>query len=64
LYSLFEAWDSFGKLLLPGYDVNLAYFTFFGELLFMLWLLFKGGKDQPQANHAPASPEGQPMPKD
>jgi len=34
--------DNFGKFLLPNYDLNIAMFTFIGELLFMLWLLFKG----------------------
>lgn len=48
--------DSFGKLLSPSYDMNLAFFTFIGEVLFMLWLLFKGGKDQPRDNLAPTSP--------
>lgn len=33
--------DTFGKFLLLNYDANIAMFTFFGELLFMLWLLFK-----------------------
>ena len=36
--------DSFGRLLIPTYDANIAYFTFIGELLFMLWLLWIGVK--------------------
>ena len=36
--------DIFGKFILPNYDIEIAMFTFIGELLFMLWLLFKGGK--------------------
>ena len=38
--------DNFGKLLFPNYDANIAMFTFIGEVLFMLWLLIKGVKDQ------------------
>ena len=34
--------DSFGALLLPNYEVNIAIFTFWGELLLPLWLLIKG----------------------
>lgn len=36
--------DSFGKFLVPNYDANIAMFTFIGEALFMLWLLFKGAR--------------------
>ena len=36
--------DSFGKFLLPGYNVEIAMFTFIGELIFMFWLLIKGVK--------------------
>jgi hypothetical protein len=36
--------DSFGKFLVPHYDANIAMFTFIGEVLFMLWLLFRGGR--------------------
>jgi hypothetical protein len=36
--------DSFGNFLVPNYDANIAMFTFIGEALFMLWLLFKGGR--------------------
>jgi hypothetical protein len=38
--------DSFAVFLFPDYDVTIAMFTFIGELLFMLWLLFKGVKAQ------------------
>lgn len=36
--------DSLGKILIPGYNVTIAMFTFIGELLFMFWLLIKGVK--------------------
>jgi len=36
--------DSFGKLLSPNYDTNIALFTFIGEVLLIFWLLIKGGK--------------------
>lgn len=36
--------DGFGMLLLPSYDVSIALFTFFGELLLMLWLLWGGAR--------------------
>ncbi|MEA2097184.1 MAG: DUF4386 domain-containing protein [Candidatus Cloacimonadota bacterium] len=36
--------DIFGKFILPNYVIEIAMFTFIGELLFMLWLLIKGGK--------------------
>lgn len=36
--------DIFGKSILSNYAIEIAMFTFIGELLFMLWLLFKGGK--------------------
>ncbi len=38
--------DSFGKFLLPGYGLTIAMFTFIGEVLFLLWLLIFGAKDQ------------------
>ena len=34
--------DSFAVLLLPGAEVNIATFTFWGEVLLPLWLLIKG----------------------
>jgi hypothetical protein len=34
--------DSFGGLLVAGYTINVAAFTFVGEALLMLWLLVKG----------------------
>ena len=36
--------DYFGKVVVPAYGLNLAMFTGWGELIFMFWLLFKGGK--------------------
>ena len=42
--------DSFGKFLVPNYSANIGMFTFFGELLLMLWLLWAGvrGLDRKQ----------------
>lgn len=34
--------DGLGKIFLPQYSANIAMFTFVGEPLFMLWLLWKG----------------------
>jgi hypothetical protein len=36
--------DSLGKFVFPGYNVEVSMVTFIGELVFMFWLLFKGGK--------------------
>ena len=36
--------DNFGELLLPNYDANIAMFTFIGEVILMLWLLWRGAK--------------------
>lgn len=36
--------DGSGRLLLPNYDVSIALFTGFGELLLMLWLLWGGAR--------------------
>jgi hypothetical protein len=36
--------DSFGKLLLPHYGIVISEFTFIGEVLLILWLLWKGIK--------------------
>ncbi len=36
--------DSFGKLLSPNYDANIAMFTFIGEVLLIFWLFIKGAK--------------------
>ena len=36
--------DSFVVFLLPNQEMTIAMFTFIGELLFMFWLLLKGGK--------------------
>jgi hypothetical protein len=36
--------DSFGKLLSPAYDANIALFTFIGEVLLIFWLFFKAAK--------------------
>ena len=36
--------DSTGKILLPGYDLNLAAYTFLGEVLLMGWLIWRGVK--------------------
>jgi hypothetical protein len=34
--------DSFGKFLLPNYNLTISLFTFIGEVLLLLWLLIKG----------------------
>jgi len=34
--------ESFSRFLLPNYEVNIAIFAFWGEVLFPLWLLIKG----------------------
>ena len=34
--------ESFAAFLFPSFDVNIALFTFWGEVLFPLWLLIKG----------------------
>jgi hypothetical protein len=36
--------DSFGRFLSPNYDVSITLVTFIGEMLLMLWLLWKGAK--------------------
>ncbi len=45
--------DNFVKFLLPNYDLNIATFVGWGELLFMLWLLLKGGKAEPSDDSTP-----------
>jgi len=44
--------DSFAIFLLPNYEVNIAIFTFWGEVLFPLWLLIKGVNVQQRDNRA------------
>jgi len=34
--------DTAGNLLLPDPEISIAMFTFVGELLLMVWLLFRG----------------------
>ncbi len=34
--------ESFAAFLFPSFEVNIALFTFWGEVLFPLWLLIKG----------------------
>jgi F0F1-type ATP synthase membrane subunit c/vacuolar-type H+-ATPase subunit K len=36
--------DSFGKFLVPNYNLTIAGFTFIGEVLLIFWLLWKGFK--------------------
>jgi hypothetical protein len=36
--------DGFGTLLSPAYSLNVAMFTFIGEVAFMFWLLIRGRK--------------------
>lgn len=36
--------DSLGPYMLPNADLEFTFYTFFGEVLFMLWLLIRGWK--------------------
>lgn len=45
--------DSFAQILLADYKLGIAAYTFFGEVVFLLWLLIMGVKTQP-GNTAPA----------
>jgi len=36
--------DKFGQFLSPGYDLNISVILGWGELIFVFWLLFRGGK--------------------
>jgi len=36
--------EYFGKFLFPNFSVPIGLVTAWGELLFMIWLLWKGGK--------------------
>lgn len=36
--------DGFGEVLIGGYSLGLARFTFIGEVALMIWLLIKGGR--------------------
>ncbi len=47
--------DSFGKFISPNYKIEVAIFTFIGEVLFLLWLLIKGAKDKLMDVHASVS---------
>jgi len=58
--------DSFGKILIPNYALNIAAFTFVGEVLLIFWLFWRAIKGFPseagipgahkRRNPAPASP--------
>ena len=39
--------DGWGKLLLPGYDLTLATFTFAGEVVLLVWLLWESARGFP-----------------
>jgi hypothetical protein len=52
LAGLGYAVDGFGKILSPVYSLNLAQFTFVGEVLLIFWLLWKGFKGFDQALEA------------
>ncbi|MDZ7693852.1 MAG: DUF4386 family protein [Balneolaceae bacterium] len=41
--------DSFGKMLLPGYQLTIGLYTFAGEILLIFWLLWIGIKEVPDA---------------
>jgi len=36
--------DSFGKILIPDYNISIGLFTFIGEVLLIFWLLWRGFK--------------------
>ena len=44
--------DGFGKTLSPDYNLNIAQFTFVGEVLLIFWLLWRGVKGFDQALEA------------
>ena len=44
--------DGFGKTLSPDYNLNIAQFTFVGEVLLIFWLLWRGFKGFDQALEA------------
>ncbi len=44
--------DGFGKLISPDYNLNIAQFTFVGEVLLIFWLLWRGFKGFDQALEA------------
>jgi hypothetical protein len=47
--------ESFAAFLFPNYEVNIALFTFWGEVLLPLWLLIKGVNVDQWKKHALAS---------
>ncbi len=49
--------DCFGKFLILNYNIEIALFTFIGEVLFLLWLLIKGVNDQLVDVRAPVTPK-------
>lgn len=38
--------DSFGTIVIPGYSLSLARYTFVGEVLLILWLLVRVGREE------------------
>jgi hypothetical protein len=40
--------DSFAKLILPHFNLEIAMYTFIGEVLFLFWLLIKGANVKPE----------------
>lgn len=38
--------DSVGSLIISDYNLKIGLYTFIGEVVFMFWLLFKGGKEK------------------
>ena len=55
--------DGLGQILVTGYGANIGMFTFIGEPLFMVWLLWKGvrGFGHPQANAQYRATVGEPQ---
>ena len=49
LASVGYIFDGFGKTLSPNYNLNIAQFTFVGEVLLIFWLLWRGFKGFDQA---------------
>lgn len=47
--------DGLGTLLMPGYSVSVAQFTFVGEVALIFWLLIRGRRDQDSPAYRPPS---------
>jgi hypothetical protein len=47
--------DGFGTVLIPGYSISIAQFTFVGEVALIFWLLIKGRRGQYNVADCPPS---------